>query len=310
MGDTSKSSISRPPGLSLRPDLALSQENRLLRGALEATRQRTREEEQAERERVAQLGVLREANEHLVQATFLASDLQAAAELAAERQTVFLSMLAHELRNPIASIAFANTVMLGLDVDNAKLDKLIDIVGRQTAHLVRLVDDLLDVSRLRTGKLTLQLGAVTLAEIVNGAVATAQPLIQQRKQTVQVELPADGVSLRADQVRLTQLFSNLLINASKFSPPGTVIRVAAVVEGAVVSVTVRDTGNGIAAQDIGRIFELFEQGQDEAGHALFGGMGIGLSLVRSIASLHGGTVSVASGGLGLGSEFTVALPLP
>lgn len=310
MGDTSKSTITRPSRLSSRSDQAVSQENRLLRGALEATRQRKSEEQHADRERVRQLSLLREANEHLVHATFLASDLQSAAELAAERQTMFLSMLAHELRNPIASIAFANTLMRGLEVDNPKLDKLIDIVGRQTSHLVRLVDDLLDVSRMRTGKLTLQWHEETLAEILAGAIATAQPLVQQRMQTIELDLPAERVRLRCDQVRLTQLFSNLLVNASKFSPPATLIHVAAVVRDAMVAVTVRDQGNGIAAEDMGRIFELFEQGQDEAGHALSGGMGIGLSLVRSIALLHGGTVSVASSGVGLGSEFTVLLPLP
>lgn len=272
-------------------------------------RHRIAEEEQTDRERASQLVLLREANQNLVLATFSASDQQVAAELASERQTVFLSMLAHELRNPIASITFANTIMRNLKIGNSKLDKLVDIVGRQSSDLIRLVDDLLDVSRMRTGKLTLQMYDGTLAEILEGAIATAQPLLDQRRQILHLDLPFDGVKLRADQMRLAQLFSNLLVNASKFSPSHTSIYVAATVRGAQVAVTVRDQGKGIAAEDLIRIFDLFEQGADEAGHTSSGGLGIGLSLVRSIARMHEGSVSVASAGIGHGCEFTVLLPL-
>lgn len=287
----------------------MSQENRSLRGVVAALRQRIADEEKADRDRASQLVMLREANQHLVLATFSASDQQAAAELANQRQTVFLSMLAHELRNPIAAITFANSVIRTLDLGSAKLDKLVDIVGRQSSQLVRLVDDLLDVSRVRTGKLTLQFHEGTLAEILESALGTARPDIARREQTVQVDLPADGVRLHADQVRLAQLFSNLLVNASKFSPPHSTLHVAAAVQGPLVAVTIRDEGKGIATEDMARMFDLFEQGPDEVLHTLSGGLGIGLSLVRSIATMHGGSVSVASAGVGHGSEFTVLLPL-
>lgn len=310
MNDTGLSMTAPLPRRTQRYNSAMEQENRNLRGVVAALRQRIGQEEQAARERAGQLLVLRQANQNLVLAAFSAEDLHAAAELTNERQTVFLSMLAHELRNPIAAITFANSVMRGLEIDNAKLDKLLDIVARQSTHLVRLVDDLLDVSRLRTGKLTLRFHDGTLAEILEGAIMTAQPVINQRQQTVRMALPAADVKLHADHVRLAQLFSNLLVNASKFSPPHTTLYIGATVNAPYVSVTVRDEGKGIAIEDIDRMFELFEQGPDESGHTLSGGLGIGLSLVRSIAIMHGGSVSVASAGTGQGSEFTVLLPLP
>ena len=310
MDDTSKTLSARRCRLAYRDNQAVAQENRILRGMVAALRHRAGQAQQAEHKLADQILLLRQANEQLVLATFSASDQQAAAELVNERQTVFLSMLAHELRNPIASITFANDVMRSMQLGNAKLEKLIGIVGRQSSHLVRLVDDLLDVSRMRTGKLTLQFHEGTLAEVLECAVATAQPTIARRGQAVQVDLPAEDIRLRADQVRLAQLFSNLLINASKFSPPATTVYVEAAVEGPMVAVTVRDQGKGIAAEDVERMFDLFEQGPDEAGHTLSGGLGIGLSLVRSIATMHGGSVSVKSAGVGCGCAFTVLLPLP
>lgn len=293
----------------LRTNAAMSQEIRVLRGVVAALQERIGKQTQEEHDRAGQLAMLREANQHLVLTSFSAQDQQAAAELINGRQTVFLSLLAHELRNPIASISFANSVMRGLEARPPKLDKLIGIVGRQSSHLLRLVDDLLDVARVRTGKLTLQLADGTLADILEGALASAQQHIDQRTQTVQLDLPAHDIKLHADQVRLAQLFSNLLVNASKFSPPSTTLHIAATLRGSWVAVTIRDEGKGIAEADIERMFLLFEQGPDETLHALSPGLGIGLSLVRSIATMHGGTVSVTSGGPGKGCEFTVMLPL-
>ena len=310
MNDTSLSMSAPHARRTLRFNNAMEQENRDLRGVIAALRQRIAQEEQAARERAGQMLVLRQANQHLVLAAFTAGDLHAEAELTNERQTVFLSMLAHELRNPIAAITFANSVIRGLHIDNEKLDRLLDIVARQSSHLVRLVDDLLDVSRLRTGKLTLQFHDGTLAEILEGAIMTAQPVINQREQTVRMALPDADVQLHADHVRLAQLFSNLLVNASKFSPPHSTLYIGAVLQGTFVAVTVRDEGKGIKIEDMERMFELFEQGPDESGHTLSGGLGIGLSLVRSIAVMHGGSVSVTSTGPGQGCEFTVLLPLP
>lgn len=267
------------------------------------------EESEANKERAGQMLVLREANEHLVLATFSATDMQAEAKLTTERQTEFLSMLAHELRDPIASITFASTVMRGTKAKSAKLDTLIEIIGRQSFRMMRLVDDLLDVSRIRTGKLTLQLRDGALEDILESAIATARPAMEQRAQRMHLAMPAAPIWLRADLVRLAQLFSNLLVNASKFSPSKTTLHVTAVLQEMWISVTIRDEGKGIAAADAARMFELFEQGPDEAGHMAASGLGIGLSLVRSIATLHGGSVSVASAGVGQGCTFTVLLPL-
>ena len=309
MDDFFTTPTARSSSRTQRHNMALVRRNRALKATVAALRARVDQSEVSGRTCAGQLRLLREANEHLVLASFSASDLQAAAELASERQTVFLSMLAHELRNPIAAIAFANAVMRGHQFGSDKLDRLIDIVARQSSQLVRLVDDLLDVARIRTGKLTLQLHEGSLAEIIDGAIATAQPSIDQHEQLIALDLPSCGVRLRADHVRLAQLFSNLLINASKFSPTHSTLHVAAVVQADQVTVTVRDEGKGIEQADMARMFDLFEQGPDEHGHTLSGGLGIGLSLVRAIASLHGGAVSVASAGLGRGSTFTVRLPL-
>ncbi len=231
------------------------------------------------------------------------------AELANQRQTTFLSTPAHELRNPIASITVASTVMRGLEAGSPKLGRLVDIVGRQSSHMVRLVDDLLDVSRISLGRLTLQCQPLKLVGILESALAAALPVIGQRLQKVQLDLPEENATLLADHVRVVQLFVNLLINASKFSPPATKVYMAATIKGAMVEVKVRDRGKGMAADDMARMFDLFEQGPDEVGHTLHGGLGIGLSLVRSIATMHGGSVSVASAGVGQGCEFTVLLPL-
>ena len=292
-----------------RDSVALLRENLYLRDMVAGLQQRMGEESEANKDGAGQLRVLREANEHLVLATFSATDLQAAAELTNERQTEFLSMLAHELRDPIASISFASAVMRGAQVNSAKLDTFIDIIGRQSFRMMRLVDDLLDVSRIRTGKLTLQLRDGVLEDILESAIATARPAMEQRAQSVRFAMPGAPTWLHADHVRLAQLFSNLLVNASKFSPSNTTLHVTAVLQETRISVTIRDEGKGIAAADAARMFELFEQGPDEAGHMAASGLGIGLSLVRSIATLHGGSVSVASAGVGQGCAFTVLLPL-
>lgn len=288
---------------------SLSKENRCLKGVVAGLKRRIRDERSAVLDGVQQLSILKEANQNLVRATFSAADLQQAAEFANERQTVFLSMLAHELRNPIASIKVATEMIRTLNVQSVKHDKLLSIVERQSFSMVRLVDDLLDVSRLRTGKLALQLEDTALVDVLESAISTARAVSSMRKQQIHLTLPDIPIMLWGDQMRLVQLFTNLLVNASKFSPSGTMIRVTASLSHGAVAIRVRDQGVGIAEQDIERIFGLFEQVPNEAGRALSGGLGIGLLLVRAIAQLHGGTVSVASEGPGQGSEFTVTLPL-
>lgn len=257
-----------------------------------------------------QLRHLREANQHLVLATFGARDSQTAAEAVNQRQTVFLSMLAHELRNPMASIAIANTVLESLNLVHPSVAKLLAITRRQVSHLVRLVDDLLDASRISTGKISLQTQMILLGEVIESAIETAQSSLVKRGQSVSVELPPAPLVLLGDMVRLSQLFANLLVNASKFSGVGDTISVGAQVQDGQLSVVVKDQGRGIALELQPGIFDLFSQGGDAVEQSLAGGLEIGLSLVRTIAEMHGGSVSVESAGVGLGSAFVVMLPLP
>lgn len=256
-----------------------------------------------------QMSHLREANQHLVLATFGARDSTTAAEAVNQRQTVFLSMLAHELRNPMAAIAIANNVMESLNLMHPSAARLLAITRRQINHLVRLVDDLLDASRISTGKISLQTRLILLNEVIDSAVESVQPLLDQKQQTIRVALPAAPVVVLGDMVRLSQLFANLLFNASKFSKVGDTILVTALVEDGQVDVVVKDPGKGIAPECQAGIFDLFSQGHDAIEQAS-GGLGIGLSLVRTIAEMHGGSVRVHSAGIGLGAEFAVTLPLP
>lgn len=285
-------------------------ETRALRGTIAALRARALREQQAVADERDRALLLREANQHLVLAAFEAEDSKAAAEAAIERQTVFLAMLAHELRNPMASIAVANTIMSNIDTGNKRMTKLVAIVGRQAAHLLRLIDDLLDASRISTGKISLQTSPILLGDVIAGAIDTAQPFLTQRAQTLVQSLPPHNVTMVGDPVRLAQLFSNLIVNASKFSAPGTVIVLSAQEQGEFVSVSVKDQGKGIAPEFHAHIFDLFVHGGDDLALPLTGGLGVGLSLVKTIAEMHGGSVRVISEGPGHGSEFIVCLPLP
>ena len=288
---------------------ALQRENQVLKGMVVKLNRRLLSEKQHGAAERAELHLLRQANERLVLAAFDADDARLAAQAAGRRQTVFLSMLAHELRNPMAAIAVANTVMGTLEIDHPRLPKLLGIVARQSVHLVRLVDDLHDASRIATGKISLQLRTLKLHEVIDAARDIAQPALAARGQVLALALPPAPLALEGDPVRLAQLFSNLLLNASKFSGPGQAIALEASVCTGTLAVAVRDQGKGIAQQDQPHIFDLFAQGTEERAHAWSGGLGIGLTLVRSIAEQHGGSVRVHSDGAGCGSQFTVLLPL-
>lgn len=291
----------------------LLRENAALKATVAMLQERLRADGEGASGRLVQqqqMNQLREANQHLVLATFGAQDSKTAAEALNERQTVFLSMLAHELRNPMASIAIANTVMESLNLVHPSVARLLGITRRQISHLVRLVDDLLDASRISTGKISLQTRMILLSEVIDSAMETAQPSMAKRRQPVRIDLPPAPVVLLGDMVRLSQLFANLLVNASKFSDDDETILVTASVQGGLLVVAVKDKGKGIALEFQPGIFELFSQGEDAPEHSLAGGLGIGLSLVRTIAEMHGGSVRVESAGAGCGSEFVVVLPLP
>jgi two-component system CheB/CheR fusion protein len=250
---------------------------------------------------------LREANQNLVLATFGAQDMQATAEATNVRQTHFLSMLAHELRNPLAPIAMANELLGKITDAHPQLPKLHGIINRQVNHMVRLVDDLLDASRVSSGKITLQKRPLLISEIIESAVETSQPFIDKRHQHLNIDLPADTV-IYGDQVRLAQVFSNLLINATKFTAEYEYITISAQKLLNAVAISVKDNGAGIAADIQPFIFDLFTQGFRSLDRSQ-GGLGIGLSLVRTIVEMHGGSVKVRSKGVGFGSEFIVMLPL-
>ena len=289
---------------------ALRRENLALRDTIAALEIRVESERDAAAAGRESLALMREVNQHLVLEKLDAVDERRADETGVQRQTVFLSILAHELRNPLSSIATANSMMHNLVALEPRIEKLSDIVGRQVMHLVRLVDDLLDVGRISNGKLSICKSEITLSDIVEGMLDTVQPLLEQRHQTIVLNLPQAPVKFDGDRVRLAQLLSNLVINAGKFSAPGQSVYLSARASADGLSIMVTDEGKGVPAEQQPYIFDLFSQGGQQGEHALAGGLGIGLSLVRTIAEMHGGSVRMSSAGSGCGSKFTVLLPLP
>ena len=230
--------------------------------------------------------------------------------LADRRKNEFIAMLAHELRNPLAPIAHAVKVLELRDGEPALRARMRDLIGRQVRTLSQLVDDLLDVSRMTRGKIQLRRVEVELREMVEGAVSTARPLIRQRGHHLAVELPNRPVHLLADPLRLEQILVNLITNAAKYTAPGGSIRVDSRVSasGKEVLLRVTDNGVGIAAELLPNVFEAFTQA-DQALDRAEGGLGIGLTLVRSLVRMHGGSVEARSGGAGKGSTFLVRLPI-
>ncbi len=224
------------------------------------------------------------------------------------RKDEFLAMLAHELRNPLAPILNAVQIMRLQSNDKNLLEQMQNLVERQVRSMARLVDDLLDVSRITRGKIQLRKEPVVLATVVHRAVENTRPLFQSRGQDLVLSVPEEPIPLYADPLRLEQIITNLLNNASKYSDPkGTVwLHVETDKEQAVVRV--RDHGMGIAPHMVDRVFELFAQA-DRSLDRSQGGLGIGLTLVRSLTHMHGGTVMCFSDGLGRGSEFVVHFPI-
>lgn len=249
---------------------------------------------------------LREANEQLVLAALGAQELQAAAEQAHRQQTHFLAVLAHELRNPLAPIRTAAALLPQVRSD--ELPRMQAIIERQVAHMSRLVGDLLDVSRVRTGKLRLERQPMDLARILDEAVDACGPAMATRLQRFRVQVPAGALPVHGDADRLAQVFSNLLDNASKYTPVAGGIGLLVEVGSHGIVVTVSDSGIGITAQALPHVFDPFVQDTHAIGFN-GAGLGIGLTVVRELVEAHGGTVVATSAGTGLGSEFVVTLPL-
>jgi len=223
-----------------------------------------------------------------------------------QRKDNFLATFSHELRNPMASICTAVELITRTASRNADLEGPLKLIEEQLDFVRRMLDDLLDVTRISTGKVRLNVGPVMLQELVGRAVEAARPRIEERHQRIQVIGPRSSIIMQADSDRLQQVFSNLLSNAVKYTPERGAICVEVTTEADEAVVRVTDTGVGIPHDMLPRIFELFTQVETQLSH---GGLGIGLALVKDFVALHGGSVQVRSEGAGKGSEFMVRLPL-
>jgi signal transduction histidine kinase/ActR/RegA family two-component response regulator len=239
----------------------------------------------------------------------LFADAEAAyreAERANRSKDEFLAMLGHELRNPLAPIVTALHLMALRDAPESSSER--KIIERQVAHLSRLVDDLLDVSRITQGKIQLQREHTDLRAVVERAIELTLPLFEKREHPVEVALPEAPAPVWADVVRLTQVFCNLLTNAAKFTPPDGRVRLRLVASGDWAEAVVEDTGKGIEPALLPKIFDLFVQGEQPLDRNV-GGLGLGLAIVKTLVQMHGGSVGVTSEGEGRGSAFSVRLPL-
>jgi signal transduction histidine kinase/CheY-like chemotaxis protein len=260
----------------------------------------TAERNRAERRRSEDYARLRSSEERLA---------RQAEELAAadRRKDEFLAVLGHELRNPLAPLQNGLQLLALGGNDQALVTHSRQLMERQLRHLVRLVDDLLDVARIRSGKIVLELERLELAPMITSAVELARPLIDSRNHDLQVVLPPEPLWTEADKIRLPQLLANLLNNSAKYTDEeGSITLSVAQLESQIV-VSVRDTGIGMDTESLANVFELFAQAAGPA-HAVQGGLGVGLSLARSIAELHGGVLTAHSDGLGKGSQFILRLP--
>jgi signal transduction histidine kinase len=220
----------------------------------------------------------------------------------------FLAMLSHELRNPLSPLRNASHMLMQGETSDPKIIWSRGVIERQLRHMIRLVDDLLDVSRIARGKIVLVSETVVVADIIAAAVEIVQPLLEQKGQMLTLEPVDQGLCVRGDPVRLAQVVGNLLHNAAKYTGEGGRIALSARQHEGGVEICVRDSGIGLSSESLPRIFELFTQIPSERANT-GGGLGIGLALVRALVELHGGEISAASDGIDQGSAFTVRLPL-
>ena len=231
-----------------------------------------------------------------------------ALKLADQRKDEFLATLAHELRNPLAPVRNALEILKIAGDDPAKSLRAREMMERQLAQMVRLVDDLLDVSRITTGKLGVKKSVVDLRDVVSDAVEIVKPFIDARNHRLDITVPGEPVAVDGDRTRLAQVLSNLLNNAAKYTPPGGRIELALARDDYHGILRVRDNGIGLTPESISRIFDMFVQ-VDRTLERSQAGLGVGLTLARRLVELHGGSIDVASAGVGQGSEFTVRIPL-
>jgi len=228
--------------------------------------------------------------------------------LADRRKTEFLATLAHELRNPLAPLNTALTILALKPLSPEDVKPYYEMMRRQVQHMARLINDLMEVSRITRGRIELQTEILTLDSVVRDAIELSQPLLDGANHVLKLDTANANLMVRGDSVRLTQIFSNLLNNAAKYTPSGGIVEVEIRRIGEVARVCVRDNGIGIPDDMLDSIFEMFVQVGDSA-RVVPGGLGIGLTLVKSLVELHGGRVSASSAGRGKGTEITVELPL-
>jgi signal transduction histidine kinase len=251
---------------------------------------------------------LQELNGHLQRANEELSRSENMLKEAVVKRDEFLAMLSHELRNPLSPLRNASHMLMQGDTQDPKIIWSRGVIERQLKHLIRLVDDLLDVSRIARGKIVLVSERVNVAEILAAAVETVQPLLEQKKQHLEVSNADVNLTVRGDPVRLNQVVGNLLHNAAKYTGDGGRIVLLTRSNAGKAEICVRDSGIGISEESMPHIFELFTQIPSERVNT-GGGLGIGLALVRALVELHGGEIGASSQGLDHGSEFTVRLPL-
>lgn len=248
---------------------------------------------------------MREANEQLIMAALSAQHLQASAEHSLKQQRNILTMVAHELRNPLTPISMIAGRLVR--VPSEELPRMQALIEGQVQHMSRLVDDLLDVSRASTGKLRLNCRDVDMVQIIHQAIEVCSLLMTSRHLHFTAELPECPLTINGDAVRLTQILGNLLGNAAKYTPAGGSVMVSVTAQPDLLQISIRDNGIGISAQALPFIFEPFVQDVHAVGYN-GAGLGIGLTVVRELVEAHGGTVTGMSEGDGKGSEFVVMLP--
>lgn len=252
--------------------------------------------------------VLREANEKLVTATCGALDREAQSQAYNKQLEEFVAMLAHEIRNPLAAVSGAAQVLGRFQNAHPQLSRLHEIITRQSAYVARIVEDLLDASRVSNGKIRVKKELLNLEDVIEAALETCKPVVERFGHTLAINKSDSPMFVEGDPVRLSQVFSNLVTNASKFMNNGGLITIGMETAVSNVIVTIQDNGTGMSEETLEVIFQLFTQATPTLDRTQ-GGLGIGLSLVRSILSLHNGTVEAQSEGIGKGSVFTVKLPL-
>jgi len=257
---------------------------------------------------------LRDGRGNLIGASKIARDIsdrkraEEALREADRRKDEFLATLAHELRNPLAPIRNSLHILRMAGENGVPIESVLEMMERQVAQMVRLVDDLLELSRISRGKIELKRERIELTAVINQALETSRPLVEAGAHTLKVQLPAHPVMVQGDLIRLSQVFANLVNNAAKYTERGGTITVAVACEDGNAVTSVRDTGIGIPRDMLARVFETFVQ-VDNPLRRSQDGLGIGLSLVRSLVLMHGGHIEAHSDGLGLGSEFVVRLPI-